>query len=129
MRAVDTDVLVRLVVRDDPAQTHSADRFIEHGAWAPVLAVAEFVRVLESVYDFDAAAQMVAIEMLLDHRDLTLQDADTVAQALELFRSTLRANMTETSCVTAISEQGGKENQHGNDERFCSARYGCDGRS
>ena len=36
-------------------------------------------------------------------------------------------NMTETSCVTAISEQGGKENQHGNDERFCSARCGCDG--
>ena len=32
----------------------------------------------------------------------------------------LCANITETSCVTAISEQGGKENQHGNDERFCS---------
>jgi hypothetical protein len=39
----------------------------------------------------------------------------------------LCANMTETSCVTAISEQGGKENQHGNGERFCSARYRCDG--
>ena len=39
----------------------------------------------------------------------------------------LCANMTETSCVTAISEQGGKENQHGNDERFCSARCGSDG--
>ena len=41
----------------------------------------------------------------------------------------LCANITETSCVTAISEQGGKENQYGNDERFCSARYRCDGRS
>jgi hypothetical protein len=39
----------------------------------------------------------------------------------------LCANMTETSCVTAISEQGGKENQYGNDERFCSGRYRCDG--
>ena len=39
----------------------------------------------------------------------------------------LRANMTETSCVIAISEQGGKENQYGNDERFCPARCGCDG--
>ena len=39
----------------------------------------------------------------------------------------LCANMTETSCVTAISEQGGKENQYGNDERFCSARCRCDG--
>jgi hypothetical protein len=40
---------------------------------------------------------------------------------------TLCANMTETSLVTAISEQGGKENQYGNDERFCPARCGCDG--
>jgi hypothetical protein len=31
----------------------------------------------------------------------------------------LCANMTETSRGTAISEQGGKENQHGNNERFC----------
>ena len=29
-------------------------------------------------------------------------------------------NMAETSCVTAISEQGRNETQHGNDERFCS---------
>jgi hypothetical protein len=30
--------------------------------------------------------------------------------------------MTETSCVTAISEQGGKEKtQHDNDEWLCSA--------
>jgi hypothetical protein len=28
--------------------------------------------------------------------------------------------MTETSCVTAISEQGGKEIQYGNDERYGS---------
>jgi hypothetical protein len=41
----------------------------------------------------------------------------------------LCANMTETSCMTAINEQGGKETQHGNDERFCSARGRCDGRS
>src|SRR3954447_2749871 len=36
---------------------------------------------------------------------------------------TLCANMTETSCVIAISEQGGKEIQHGKDEWFCAA---CD---
>ena len=47
--------------------------------------------------------------------------------ALENVAASLCANMTETSCVTAISEQGGKENQHGNDERFCSTRCRCDG--
>ena len=60
------------------------------------------------------------------------EDRDGVASstdgrvAAEIPRGALCANMTETSCVTAISEQGGKENQHGNDERFCSARCRCD---
>jgi hypothetical protein len=49
-----------------------------------------------------------------------------VASGRVTTRATLCANMTETSCVTAISEQGGKENQYGNDERFCSGRYRCD---
>jgi hypothetical protein len=40
--------------------------------------------------------------------------------------ASLCANMTETPCMTAISE-GGKENQHGNDERFFPARSRCDG--
>jgi hypothetical protein len=39
----------------------------------------------------------------------------------------LCANMTETFFVTAISEQGGKEIQHGNDERYCSAGRKGDG--
>jgi hypothetical protein len=39
------------------------------------------------------------------------------------FVGALCANMTETPSVTAISEQGGKENtQHGNDERQCESR-------
>jgi hypothetical protein len=37
-----------------------------------------------------------------------------------VFAVSLRANMVETSCVAAISEQGGKETQRGNDERHCS---------
>src|SRR5665213_4049497 len=39
----------------------------------------------------------------------------------------LCANMTETSSTTVISEQGGKENQHDNDERFCPACNASDG--
>jgi hypothetical protein len=49
---------------------------------------------------------------------------DTGAATTE---TALCANMTETSCVTAISEQGGKENQHGNDERHCSPSVTRDG--
>jgi predicted nucleic-acid-binding protein len=41
MRAVDTNVLVRLVTRDDVKQVAAADAFVEKGAWVPQLALAE----------------------------------------------------------------------------------------
>jgi predicted nucleic-acid-binding protein len=41
MRAVDTNVLVRLITRDDARQAASADAFVEKGAWVSVLALAE----------------------------------------------------------------------------------------
>ena len=87
MRAVDTNVLVRLIAQDDPRQAASAEAFIESGAWVSVLAVAEMVWVLATVYYRDAAALATAVELLLNHRALVLQDADVVAAALELFRS------------------------------------------
>lgn len=33
MRAVDTNLLVRLVVRDDPTQVAAAELFVQSGAW------------------------------------------------------------------------------------------------
>ena len=87
MRAVDTNVLVRLITRDDPRQAARADAFIEKGAWASVLVLAEAAWVLSAVYDRSAADIATAVEMLLRHKDLTLQDADVVEAALALFRS------------------------------------------
>jgi AbrB family looped-hinge helix DNA binding protein len=43
--------------------------------------------VLAAVYDRSAADLVTAVEMLLNHKDLTLQDFDVVAGALDLFRS------------------------------------------
>jgi predicted nucleic-acid-binding protein len=40
MRAVDTNVLVRLLVRDDPKQVRVADEFVSMGAWVSLLALA-----------------------------------------------------------------------------------------
>ncbi len=87
MRAVDTNVLVRLIVRDDPRQTAAAESFIAPGAWISTLALAEMSWVLASVYDFTPKTIAIAIDMLLDHQNLVIQDSDTVAAALELFRS------------------------------------------
>jgi predicted nucleic-acid-binding protein len=87
MRAVDTNVLVRLMTRDDARQAAAADVFIENGAWVSILALAETIWVLEAVYERSTASLVTAIEMLLDHKHLTVQDSDAVAAALELFRS------------------------------------------
>jgi len=87
MRAVDTNVLVRLITRDDARQTSSAEGFVQKGAWVPLLALAEAIWVLASVYELGPKDLVNAIEMLLNHRDLTLQDQNCVARALELFRT------------------------------------------
>jgi predicted nucleic-acid-binding protein len=87
MRAVDTNVLVRLIARDDARQTASAESFIEKGAWVSVLALAETTWVLATVFELSPADLARAIEMLLHHKDLLIQDSETVAGALELFRA------------------------------------------
>jgi predicted nucleic-acid-binding protein len=86
MRAVDTNILVRLITRDDPGQTAAAESFIEKGAWVSTLALAETLWVLESVYGRSPKEQATAVEMLLHHRDLVVHDRELVAAALELFR-------------------------------------------
>jgi predicted nucleic-acid-binding protein len=87
MRAVDTNVLVRLIVGDDPIQAASAESFVEEGAWVSVLTLADATWKLSRFYDLSAKDLAKAIKMLLNHRGLTLQDPETVAAALELFRA------------------------------------------
>jgi predicted nucleic-acid-binding protein len=87
MRAIDTNVLVRLIARDDARQTAAAEAFVAKGAWVSVLALAEAVWVLASVYDLDAEDQARAVEMLLDHRELVLHEHESVTAALSLFRT------------------------------------------
>lgn len=86
MRAVDTNVLVRLITRDDPRQVASADQFVEKGAWISQRALAETTWVLASVYERSAAEIATAVELLLNHRELTLQDPEVVAAALAIFK-------------------------------------------
>ncbi len=97
MRAIDTNVLVRLLVRDDALQVAAAETFVERGAWVPTLAIAEAMRVLESVYAWSAAKQLVCLTMLLDHRDLVLQDSEVVAAALAQFRE--RPSLGFSDCL------------------------------
>ena len=87
MRAVDTNVLVRLVTRDDRKQVVAAESFVSKGAWVSTLVLVEAIWVLTAVYDLTHAEMATAIDMLLHHRDLTLQESDSVAAAPEQYRN------------------------------------------
>jgi predicted nucleic-acid-binding protein len=97
MRAVDTNVLVRLATRDDARQVAVAEAFIATGAWVSHLVLVEAMWVLASVYALGLSALATAVEMFLNHRDLSLQDADVVAAALAHFRK--RPKLGFSDCV------------------------------
>ena len=67
MRAVDTNVLVRLVARDDDEQAAAADEFVVAGAWVSHLVLAEALWVLTSVYALSSEQLALAVRMLLQH--------------------------------------------------------------
>lgn len=97
MRAVDTNVLVQLLVRDDPVQVAAAEDFVSSGAWVSHVVLVETTWVLESVYRAPPRRIASAIEMLLDHRALSIQDPDVVASALAQFRK--RAKLGFSDCI------------------------------
>ena len=86
MRAVDTNILVRLLVRGDAAQVKVAENFVEKGAWVSNLVLVETLWVLDAVYERSPSQLAKAIDLLLNHETLTLQDADVVTAALGHFR-------------------------------------------
>jgi predicted nucleic-acid-binding protein len=87
MHAIDTNVLVRLLVRDDSRQLDIAEKFVVKGAWVSHVVLVETLWVLDAVYERSAEQIEAAVERLLAHADLTLQDGDVVAAALGQFRA------------------------------------------
>jgi predicted nucleic-acid-binding protein len=87
MHAVDTNVLVRLIARDDAKQTASAEALVAKGAWISHLVLAEATWVLAAAYEVSAEKIAVAVEMLLNHQQLAVQDPDVVGTALDHFRA------------------------------------------
>jgi predicted nucleic-acid-binding protein len=106
MRAVDTNAVVRLLVRDDARQARAAEEFTESGAWISHLVLAETTWVLDARYERSAEQIATAVEMLLNHKDLTLQDADVVLCALEQFRKRPKVGFSDC-LVLEVARRGG----------------------
>jgi predicted nucleic-acid-binding protein len=106
MRAVDTNVLVRLITRDDAKQVAAAEAFVAPGAWVPHLALAETTWVLSSVYDRGPEAIATAIEMLLNHQHLSVQDAEVVIAAIDHFRRRPAVGFSDCLMVEVTRKAG-----------------------
>ena len=106
MRAIDTNVLVRLITRDDERQVEAAEAFVAKGAWVSHLVLAETSWVLDSVYDRTPEQIAKAIAMLLDHKQLTIQDRDVVEAALGKFRKNKRVSFSDVLILEIARKHG-----------------------
>ena len=68
--------------------------------------LAETLWVLDSVYGLSREQIATAVEMLLNHQVLTLQDADVVASALDQYRSRQAVDFSDC-LVLAIARKAG----------------------
>jgi len=90
MRAVDTNVLVRYLTRDDPRQSPRAKAVIEADevfVSATVLLETEWV--LRSLYDFPPARIAEVLRELAGLPTIAFEDSSVAAQALEWFEGGL----------------------------------------
>jgi predicted nucleic-acid-binding protein len=106
MRAVDTNVLVRLITRDDVEQVAAAESFVAAGAWIGHVVLAETTWVLNAVYNLGPAAIATAVEMLLNHQQLAIADADIVASALDQYRQSPRVSFSDCLVLETARKAG-----------------------
>ena len=106
MRAIDTNLLVRLIVRDDPGQVEKAEDFTAPGAWVSQLVLVEMVWVLDSVYGLNRAQVATVIGMLVEHERLTLEGEDAVRGALAAFEGSRSAGFSDCLIVEAARKAG-----------------------
>lgn len=88
MIGIDTNVLVRYLVQDDPAQSLRATRILEQRlreddpGFISLVTIAETVWVLDRAYGMSSAEIAYALERLLQANTLTLQNEQQVFTAM-----------------------------------------------
>ncbi len=93
MIALDTNVLVRFLVEDDPGENARARRLLEEGLgkdppfFVPDVVLCELVWVLRSNYRLPKAATLEILEKLIHARQLGFSSSDRISRAFRAYRS------------------------------------------
>lgn len=112
MVAFDTNVVVRLLVGDDPRQTRAAEQaFLEHaaegGVFVSLIVLAEVGWVLTAAYGWDRATIHRQVGRLVRTRGVFVEELELVEQALEAFASG-RANLADYLIVGKARSAGAR---------------------
>jgi predicted nucleic-acid-binding protein len=93
MLGIDTTILLRLWLSEEPAQNKRIDALLAaHGGMPGSLlltdvVLAEAVRTLKSAFEQDKHAQLIAVRSLLEETAFAFEDREAVAAALSLFEA------------------------------------------
>ena len=117
MISLDTNVLVRILVADDPRQTHKATELIklldenDEEAHVSDIVLCELVWVLGSGYGHDRDAIAAALTRLLAAKQLRFDSAETVFRALKAYEKgkgdfadyLIREHARSAGCDTVVT--------------------------
>lgn len=91
MIGIDTNILLRLWLNDDPAQSKRIDVLLnEHGSSPGSLLITDVVLIeaiwtLRSAFDQDKASQLLAVRSLLEEAAFAFENREAIRRAIELF--------------------------------------------
>lgn len=105
MTGLDTNVLVRYFVKDDPLQTQAAEGLLdslspEEPGWLGLIVLVELVWALRFMYRFQRDGIARIVESLLRSLDVVVDQENVVHQALSLYRNS-KADFAD--CLIAAS--------------------------
>ena len=113
MAALDTNVLVRFLMQDEPAQLRSAQRLIRNSLSAgellfvPVTVALELEWVLRSAFTFDKSAVTQAMYRLLGSFELSFESEGALEAALAQYE---RSTADFSDCLhAALARQANEE--------------------
>ncbi len=112
MTTLDTNVLVRLLVDDDPVQRAAAVRLVNRctqngqSLFVPLTVALELEWVLRSRYRFSKESIVATLASLLETRELLFQDESAVEHALHCYRGSNAdfAECLHLGCATVAGQ-------------------------